>query len=446
MDDRSLPTNGDALRHNLNPVLIPISDLKLLGNQTRRHPKRQINKLAASVGEFGLVLPIVIDQKRRLIAGSALVTAARELGLAHLPAVTLADLTEAQLRTLRIALNRSSEDASWDEQVLRLELNEILALDPQVDLQLTGFSTGELDVVISGSEDLEDDLPPPEGGAPLTRPGDLWHLGEHRIVCADATIAESYHRVMDGELAQMAFTDPPYNQAIDGHVSGKGKITHPEFAMASGEMSAAEFQAFLAKCLACLVASTKNGSIHFVCMDWRGMFPLLAAATPIYTEIKNLCVWNKSNAGMGSLYRSQHELIFAFKNGRAPHVNNVQLGRHGRNRSNVWDYPSQNSWPNSAKAKLAVHPTVKPVALVADAIRDCSNEHDIILDPFGGAGTTLIAAERTRRRARVIEIEPRYVDVAIRRWQHITGKTAVHAETSQSFAQRIMAQLEQRHG
>ena len=229
------------------------------------------------------------------------------------------------------------------------------------------------------------------------------------------------------------FTDPPWNIPIARNVSGLGAIKHAEFAMASGEMSSAEFEIFLATTLGHAARYAIDGSLHFVCMDWRHIKELLCATADLYTETKNLCIWNKSNSGMGSLYRSKHELVFVFKRGKAAHINNIELGRFGRHRSNVWDYPSQNTLTNSPKGKLSLHPTVKPVALVADAVRDCSNLNGIVLDPFGGAGTTLIAAERTERRARLMEIEPRFVDCTVRRWQQLTGKIAVHAETGVSF-------------
>ncbi|WP_247385490.1 MULTISPECIES: DNA methyltransferase [unclassified Bradyrhizobium] len=432
-------TNGYPLRHNLTPVLVPIDELKPLGRETRRHPKSQIEKLAVSLRDFGFVLPIVVDALRRVVAGWALVLAAQLLGLDHVPAVTIVDLSQVQLRMLKLTLNRLAEDASWDVQALHLELTDLLTLDPQVDLQLTGFSTGELDLAVSGSEDLEDDLPPPEAGSAITQPGDLWIVGEHRLICADARQAESYGRLMEGAQARMIFADPPYNVPIDGHASGLGRTKHREFAMASGELSDAEFGAFLTEFCTRACEHAIDGSLHFICMDWRGMGQLLNAAGPIYDEQLNLCVWNKPRPGMGSFYRSKHELVFI-----APHLNNVQLGRNGRNRCNVWEY--QNSWARSPKSKLSLHPTVKPVGLIADAIRDCTNEHDIVLDPFGGAGTTLIAAERTRRRARLIEIDPTYVDVTIRRWQHLTGKAAVHAESGEPFGQRSTASLERARG
>ncbi|MBB4260175.1 DNA methyltransferase [Bradyrhizobium sp. CIR3A] len=424
---------------------MPIGELKQLGHETRRHPKGQIKKLTASLQEFGFVVPVIADRDCRIVAGAALVRAAHQLGLEEVPAVQLSDLTDAQLRSLRLALNRLTEDSNWDDQTLRLELVELSQLDPELDLQITGFAMGQIDCLLATPDGDEDELPPLVALPQVTQLGDLWNLGEHRIVCADATDDETYQRLLQGELANMVFADPPYNVPIGGHVSGRGKVTHPEFAMASGELSAAEFETFLTKALAHLAAFTLPGSLHFLCMDWRGMGSLLAAAEPIYSELINLCIWNKANAGMGSLYRSKHELVFVFKNGHAPHINNIRLGKHGRSRANVWDYASQNTWANSTKSKLSLHPTVKPVALIADAIRDCSNEHDIILDPFGGAGTTVIAAERTRRRARLSEIDPSYVDITIRRWQHVTGRSAIHAATGATFEQRDRTARKTRH-
>ncbi|MCA1495198.1 MULTISPECIES: DNA methyltransferase [unclassified Bradyrhizobium] len=446
LSNQTVGSNGCPLRHDLTPVLVPIGELKQLGHETRRHPKSQLKKLAASLQQFGFVLPVVADRDRRIVAGAALVQAADELGLHQVPVVQLRDLTDAQLRSLRLALNRLAEDSDWDERALQLELSELSDLDPELDLQITGFAMGQIDSLLAAPETDEDELPPVEARPPVAQPGDLWKLGEHRILCADATLADSYQLLMQGELAQMVFADPPYNVPIAGHVSGRGRITHPEFRMASGELSAAEFEAFLTRMLSHTAVFSVDGSLHYLCMDWRGLGPLLSAAGAIYTEMINLCIWNKRNGGMGSLYRSKHELVFIYKHGKAAHINNVQLGKHGRARTNVWDYPGSNSWANSPKSKLGLHPTPKPVALVADAIRDCTKEHDIVLDPFGGAGTTLIAAERTRRRSRLIEIEPRYVDVTIRRWQHVTGKAAVNAVTGAPFDQTNTAGLERSGG
>jgi DNA modification methylase len=407
--------NGFAVSRNLNPTLVRIDALKPLGRETRKHPPAQLRKLQASIEQFGFVLPIVVDAASRVIAGWGLALAAEKLGLAEIPAVTVADLDEAKLRMLRLALNRLSEDSRWDLEALRLEFSDILEIDGEVDLCISGFEMGELDVALEGAGDDEEDvLPALDDAAPVTKPGDLWLLGDHRILCGDASMSESYARLLGDARAQMVFTDPPWNIPIAGNVSGLGATKHGDFAMGCGEMSAAEFEAFLRSTLGHAARNSADGSIHFVCMHWGKISELLAAAADLFSETKNLCVWNKTNAGMGSLYRSKHELIFVFKRGDAPHINNVELGRLGRNRTNVWDYPGQNVLSGTSKSKLSLHPTVKPVALVADAIRDCSNRNGVILDPLGGAGTTLIAAEKTGRKAFLIEIDPRYVDVTIR--------------------------------
>jgi DNA modification methylase len=427
--------NGFALSRNLNPKLVDLGSLKLLGRQTRKHPPSQIRKLQSSIEEFGFVLPIVIDQESRVIAGWGLILAARNMGLLQIPAVTVDDLGAAKLRLLRLALNRLGEESSWDHDALALEFADIVEINIDVDLQLSGFEMGEIDVAFArGASDEEDELPPlDETSTPVTIVGDLWLLGEHRILCGDALALESYARLLGDERAQMVFTDPPWNIPIAGNVSGLGAVKHEDFAMACGEMSPAEFASFLRTAFGHAAAHSADGSIHYVCMGWSKMRELLAASDGLYSELKNLCVWRKPNGGMGSLYRSGHELVFVFKKGVAPHINNIELGRHGRNRSNVWDYPSQNVLNNSSKSKLSIHPTAKPVALVADAIRDCSNRNGIILDPFSGAGATLIAAEKTGRKARLIELEARYVDATIKRWQMLTGKTAINADTGLPF-------------
>ena len=427
--------NGHTLSRDLTPDLVPIAGLKALGRATRKHPAHQVRKLAASLERFGFVLPILIDSDGRLVDGWGLVLAARQLGLEAVPAVTVSDLSEAELRSLRLALNRMTEDAVWNPEALALEFSDILELAPQLELDVTGFEMGEIDILLDGDgANEEDDLPvATDKMAPVTRVGDLWVLGDHRLHCGDALKVESYSRVLGTDKADMMFADPPYNVPIDGHVSGLGRTKHADFVQGSGELSPVEFQSFLTTAFGHAASHSRNGAIHFVCMDWRHLREVLVVGDEVYSEFKNLCVWNKSNAGMGALYRSKHELILVFKVGKAPHTNNVALGRHGRHRSNVWDYVSQNALNGSAKGKLALHPTVKPVAMIADAIRDCSNRGGLILDPFGGAGTTLIAAERTGRRARMIELDPTFVDVSIERWQRLTGGTAVNAENGKPF-------------
>ena len=440
----SLADNGYIVSRDLHPKLIDVARLRPLGRDTRKHLPGQIRKLQASIEHFGFVLPTVIDERDRVVAGWGLVLAAGKLGLKQVPAVTLSGLGEAQLRSLRLALNRLGEDSSWDTDALALEFSDILELGGDIDVQISGFEMGEIDGLLDGNgAEEEDEIPPAdESSDPVTRAGDVWVLGAHRILCADARGSASYERLLAEEKAQMVFADPPYNVPICGNVSGLGLVRHGEFAMASGEMSSREFENFLQVSLDLSARHSVDGAVHFICMDWRHLSELLTATKEIYAECKNLCVWNKTNAGLGSLYRSKHELVFVFKVGTSPHINNVGLGKHGRYRTNVWDYAGQNVL-SSSRSKLSLHPTVKPVALVADAIRDCSDRQGIILDPFGGAGTTLIAAERTGRRARLIEIAPHYVDVTVRRWQMLTGEIAVNAATNEPFARRGTQQADQ---
>jgi DNA modification methylase len=266
-----------------------------------------------------------------------------------------------------------------------------------------------------------------------TRLGDVWCFGDsHRLICGDSTKSETYQQLLGDARAQMVFTDPPYNVPISGHVGGLGTIRHREFAMASGEMSQPQFTAFLQSVFGHLATYSVPGSVHFQCMDWRHCSEIMAAGAAAYTDLKNICVWAKNNGGMGSLYRSQHEFVFVFKSGTAPHINNVELGKHGRYRTNVWSYAGVNSFGGD-RSDLALHPTVKPVAMVADAIRDCSHRKGIVLDAFVGSGTTLIAAEKTGRRGYGIEIDPGYCDVTIRRMGAVCGLEAVLEATGQGF-------------
>ena len=321
----------------------------------------------------------------------------------------------------------------------RLELKYLTDLDIDFDVTLTGFELPEIDILIGelspdGDDDPADAVVEVAAGPAITRPGDFWRIGSHRLICGDSTRSETYQALLGEQRAQLVFTDPPYNVPISGHVGGLGAVQHREFAMASGEMSPAEFTAFLQTVFGHLAAYSVDGSIHFQCMDWRHLQEMLAAGTAAYTDLKNLCVWAKSNGGMGSLYRSQHELVFVFKSGTAPHINNVELGKHGRYRTNVWSYAGVNSF-GADRDDLSLHPTVKPVAMVADAIRDCSHRKAIVLDAFVGSGTTLIAAEKTGRRGYGIEIDPAYCDVTIRRLHAVCGLDAILEASGQSFAE-----------
>lgn len=418
-------------------VLLPPSCLKPHPDNLRTHSKAQVKKIAASIERFGFRNPILTDEHNNVIAGHGRLLAAGKLRLSSVPTLLMSDMSEAERRAYIIADNRLAECAGWDDAMLASELAAIASFDADFDLSLTGFDGAELEKLleqVAGDPAGEDEVPEVDLDAPLvSRTGDVWIMGKHRLIVGDALDAAVYEQLMAGELAQMVITDPPYNVPISGHVCGLGKVKHAEFAMASGEMSEEQFRDFLGAALGNLARFSRDGSIHYVFMDWRHMDEILAAGRSAYTELKNLVVWNKDNGGMGAFYRSKHELVFVFKNGAGKHINNFELGQHGRYRTNVWDYAGISSVGNDRDEQLAMHPTVKPVGMIADAIRDCSKRGGIVLDAFGGSGTTLIAAEQTGRRARLVEIDPRYADVTVRRWQKLTGDKAVLAANDVPF-------------
>ena len=441
------PIEGAIVRVDPNPRLCvndrPIAELKPDPKNPRTHSQKQVRQVADSIATFGFIVPMLVDSGGTIIAGHCRLLAAGLLGLSSVPTISVDHLTSAQVRAYQIADNKLTENGEWSDQLLAEAFQELSPLDLDFSLEVTGFELPEIDLRIQSlqeappiEDDPADDLPQVEAVA-IAQEGQLWQLGEHRLLCGSALDEAAYKALMDGALAGLVFTDPPYNVKIDGHVSGNGKVQHREFAMASGEMSRAEFTQFLQGVFGQLVAYSKPRSIHDICMDWRHLVEILAAGEAVYAELLNLCVWAKTNGGMGSLYRSQHELVLVFKNGAGPHCNNVQLGRFGRNRSNVWTYPGINNFGRGTEEGnlLALHPTVKPVALIGDAILDCSKRGDIVLDPFLGSGSTLIACERTGRRCYGIEIDPLYVDIAIRRWHKFTGMEAVCHTTGRTFAQ-----------
>ena len=436
---------GESCTRPLEIVYRRIDELKPAPANPRQHSKKQIRKLARSINTFGLNGPILVDAELNVVCGHGRLAACRELGITEVPTICLDHLSDAQIRAFRIADNRLTEIATWDDRLLAEQLKDLSLIGLDFSLEVTGFEMAEIDLRIASLEDLQksendpaDVLPAPMAGQPISRMGDIWVLGSHQLSCGNALNAAAFAALIGEERAAMAFSDPPYNVPIDGHASGRGAIRHRSFPMATGEMDAAEFTAFLSGAFRNLVAFSIDGSIHFICMDWRHIGESLAAGREVYDELKNLCVWVKDNGGMGSLYRSQHELVFVFKKGRGSHRNNVQLGQFGRNRSNVWHYCGANSFARCGEEGnlLALHPTVKPVAMVADAILDCSARGDIVLDPFLGSGTTLIAAERTGRRCYGLELDPVYVDTIVRRWEALTGGRARHRASGHSFDER----------
>jgi DNA modification methylase len=402
---------------------LSIDQLRPCPRNARTHSRKQLRQIADSIRRFAFTNPVLIDGENRILAGHGRVEAARELDMATVPCLRVDHLSAAEKRAYVLADNKLAQNAGWDEELLALELKELVAADLDFDVGITGFSIAEVDQLIEGlgpsepGDPADDLLPEPDAVPSRCQASDIWRLGPHRLICGDALDPAVIADLMEGEKAEMVFTDPPYNVAIDGHVSGMGKVRHREFAMASGEMTRAEFTAFLSSAFANLVAHSFDGSIHFVCMDWRHMGEILEAGAARYAELKNLIVWAKDNGGMGAFYRSRHELIFAFKNGAAAHLNSFELGQHGRYRTNVWQYRGVNTQKAGRLDELMLHPTVKPVAMIADAIKDVSRRGGVVLDLFGGSGSTLIAAHKTGRRARLCELDPVYCDRILHRWE-----------------------------
>jgi DNA modification methylase len=414
-----------------------IGTIKPHPKNARTHPAKQIRRLVESFHQFGFTSPLLIDENNVILAGHARWQAAKEAGLKIIPVIVLRGLSEGKKRAYVLADNKIAELAGYDRLALATELEELSSLlaEDDLDLSLTGFEPAEIDNLLAELADTETDPAdelPKIAARPVSRKGDLWILGNrHRLLCDDARHAD-YARLMGGEQAAMVFTDPPYNVPVPKTV-GRGRTKHRNFVMAAGEMPPAVYTKFLSDGLSPAAANSVDAALHYVCMDWRHMREMLDAGDSIYSELKNLVVWSKTNAGQGSLYRSQHELIFVYKIGDGSYLNNVELGRHGRNRSNVWTYAGANTFRAGRMADLTAHPTVKPIALVADAIRDCSRRGDVVLDPFAGVGTTILAAERIGRRSYGIEIDPLYVDAAVRRWQSFAKRDAILEGARQTF-------------
>ena len=416
-----------------------IQNLVPYARNARTHSKHQIRQIAESIHTFGFTNPVLVNRARMIIAGHGRVEAAKLLGMGRVPIICLDNLTEDQVRAYILADNRLAEKAGWDNSILAIELQHLTSVDLGFDVSITGFEVAEIDLILreAAVEEKEEESVEISSGPAVTKRGDIWLLGDHRLICGDALDESTYLALMNGKRADVVFADPPYNLKIDGNVCGKGAIHHREFAMASGEMSESEFFDFLCRALSLLEGHSRNGSVHFICMDWRHAAEVLLAGKKAYDTLLNLCVWTKDNGGMGSFYRSQHELIFVFRKGKELHRNNIQLGKFGRNRTNVWRYPGMNtlSKPAGEGNLLALHPTVKPVAMIADAILDCSARGDIVLDSFSGVGSTILAAEKVGRVCHAIEIDPLYVDAAINRWERHTGEIAVCAATGKHFDQ-----------
>jgi DNA modification methylase len=412
---------------------LPVASLRLDPKNARLHSNKQVRQIARSIEVFGFNVPILVDADFRVVAGHGRVLACKQLRIAQVPVVRLEHLSEHQIRAFMIADNRLAENSDWDNHLLGEQLQILSQAKIDFTLEVTGFETAEIDLFIENlaspcaSQADPDDILPEATSIQVSRTGDLWQLGKNRILCGDALSPGSYEALMDGQKAQLVFADPIY-----GYVSRFGKIDNPEFLIASGEVSENEFTKFLIKVFGPLGRSSSDGALQFICMEWRHIPELLAAARQTYTEFKNLCAWYKDVAGPGSLYRSQHELVFIFKNGKCRHRNNVQLSRH---RTNVWQYSRVNSSAGTAEREdlSNLQPTIRPVELVADVILDCTARGEIVLDPFVESGTTAIAAGRTGRVCFGIELNPLNVDTTIRRWQSFTHQQAVNAVSGRTF-------------
>lgn len=419
--------------------MLPPSSLKPAKRNAKTHNDAQIALLASSLSHFGFIRPVVIDDRGRIVAGHGIWMAAKKLGLKLIPVIRVSHLSETQLRAYALADNQLATKSGWDRELLSLEFGDLQIALPEIGLDLTmlGFDPGEIDSVLEDFGDSApnpaDEIPEIEDGPAISQPGDVFVMGRHRLLVGDARDPDAFDQLMQGKVADMGIHDPPYNVRIQGNVGGRGRIQRREFACASGEMSPTQFIAFLKSTFGACAHHSADGTIHFVFIDWRHIGELLAAGAEVFDELKNMCVWVKSNAGQGTFYRSQHELVLVFKHGHAPHLNNFGLGAGGRTRSNVWRYAGVNAFRAGRMDELKMHPTVKPVAMIADAMRDCSRRGSIVLDAFAGSGTTIMAAEQIGRRAFCMEIDPHYADVAIRRWQAFTRRDAVLESTDQIF-------------
>jgi DNA modification methylase len=423
---------------DLKVEYLPLAEIKPYKSNPRKHADKQVQQIANSIKEFRFNNPLLVDENGEIIAGHGRFMAAQSLNIESVPVIRLSHLTPNQKRLYRIADNKLTENGQWDVDLLKFEFAEIEALDLDIDLNITGFETGEIDLMMThkAANEKLNSVPFISENEIVSKVGDVWQLGPHKIICGDSLKKETFDALMPNQKADMVFTDPPYNVEIDGHVCGNGATKHKDFAMASGEMNSLEFQNFLRINFELLKEFTRAGSIHFICMDWRHCKEVMLAAEGIYNSLKNICVWNKDNGGMGSLYRSKHEFIFVYKNGASPHINNIELGKHGRYRTNVWDYAGVNSFGKN-RDDLKLHPTVKPVEMIMDAIMDISKRSDIVLDSFLGSGSTLIAAEKAKRICYGIELEPLYIDTTIRRWEDFTKQDAVLLSNGKTYKELL---------
>jgi len=435
-DIKSAMAMRHPARNDLAPSLalidLPIDALRFPSRKVRATDEAHVQEIARAIASLGFCAPILIGKDNVVLDGQSRIEATRRLGFVQIPCIRVEHLTQNEQRLLSLAVNRLGEKGRWDLGELKIEFEELILAEAPIEI--TGFALDEIDQIVLGDEPSAIEtgpLAPAVGATAVARSGDVFRLGRHKLVCGDATDARVWRRLMESdERAQALLSDEPYNVKINGHVSGSG---HREFAMASGEMTDVEFTAFNDGWVGCVLPWLCDGAVFGTFIDWRGYPTVHAAAVKAGLVPLNLIVWGKTNAGMGSLYRSQHELLPLFKKGVAPHVNNVELGKRGRWRSNLWTYPGASSLGSDARRGLQDHPTVKPVTMLEDAMLDLTNRDDLILDPFLGSGSTLIACEKTGRVCRGLELDPLYADVIVRRFEAATGVSVVLEETGERF-------------
>lgn len=410
-----------------------------------KHPRqctqRQTESASLLISSAGIMLPIIVDKNGEIIIGEEWFHSYKSLRIEKVPIIRANNLSASQLSMLKIGFYKIIDLGHFDEKKLADEVKILCDTIFEFNLQIIGFDPAEEDSIISKCDLIEDmhivdegndESELPEIDERISKLGDEWQLGEHILFHGDSTSENSYKNLLGENEVDCVITDPPYN-VKSNKIGGKGKKKHPDFIQGSGEFSEGEFVEFLCSFLRHCITSLKDGGLLYSYMDWRNIYALEIAARKSNLKLMNFCVWNKNNGGMGSMYRSKHELVPVYKKGTKPHCNNIQLGKHGRYRTNVWDYAGVNSFKSDRMAELDMHPTVKPVDMIADIIRDCTKRNHIVLDPFCGSGTILIACEMTNRKARAIELDGQYVDTAIRRWEKYTGKKAILVSTGQVF-------------
>jgi DNA modification methylase len=426
-----------SLSNHLSVDRVPIDSLKPSEPVLRRHPKKQMDILRRGLERFGQIIPIPVTPDSQIIDLELVWRALKANGASHVDVTFVADRSPAEITALRLALNRTAQDAVWDDQNLRAVLEELISID--FDLDLTGFPAPEidqrlnLDLPQANVEENGSDIPSVEGIA-ISERGTIWALDKSRIGCGDATDPIFVNRVLDDRLADVCFIDAPYNLKVNGFISGKGKHRHREFVQGAGELSDDVFFDFLRQSLEVLRTSSTPAALIYSCIDWRHVTEMNVAARLCGMPLYNICVWVKPNGGMGGIYRNAHEFVCVYLAGAERPRDNVELGRHGRNRTNVWSsYGGMSSFGKDRDELLGSHPTVKPVAMIADALRDVTKRGGLVLDTFLGSGSTLMAAHETGRICCGVELDPLYVDVAVRRWQNATGRDAVSVETGETF-------------